>query len=144
MLLRTLASAALASSVLAADVVALTLFLNPEASLRRDGGGLLLALFLPCLLVVTPALLGLSLLGAGFRFWPRARPPWPRLPWLTSLAFASVTAACALFWANLCNYRHSIPAQFLRALVASSIVLSLAGLVLLAVALDVLFFPRRG
>jgi predicted AlkP superfamily phosphohydrolase/phosphomutase len=143
MLLRTLASAALAASVLAADVAALTLFLNPQATLRRDALGLLLALFVPCLLVATPALLALSLLGAGFRFWPRARPPWPRLPWLTSLAFASVTAACALFWANLWNYRHSIPAEFLRALAASSVVISLAALVLLGVALDVLLFPRR-
>jgi predicted AlkP superfamily phosphohydrolase/phosphomutase len=144
MLLRTLASAALAASVLAADLVALTLFLNPEASLRRDGGGLLLALFLPCLLVATPALLLVSLAGAAFRFWPRARPPWPRLPWLTSLAFVSLLGACVLLWANLWNYRHSIPAEFLRALAASSVVVSLAALVLLGVALDVLFFPRRG
>lgn len=143
MLLRTLASAALAASVLAADVVLLTLFLNPDVSLGRDAGGLLLALFLPWLAVGTAALFLLSLLGAAVRFWPQARPPWPRLPWLTSLALASVSAAAALFWVNLWNYRHSIPAEFLGALAVSSVVLSLGALVLLGVALDVLFFPRR-
>jgi predicted AlkP superfamily phosphohydrolase/phosphomutase len=142
--LRTLASAVLASLILAADLVALTLFLNPGASLAQDAGGLLLALFLPCVAAATPALFLLTLLGAAFRFWPRARAPWPKLPWFTSLALAAVSSACALFWVNLWNYRHSIPVEFLSALAACSVALSLAGLVLLGVCLDVLFFPRRG
>jgi len=116
--LRTLASAALAAGILAADLVALTLFLNPGASLRRDAGGLLLAFFLPWVAALTPALFLLTLLGAAFRFWPRARAPWPRLPWFTSLALAAVAGACALFWVNLFNYRHSIPVEFLSALAA--------------------------
>lgn len=143
MLLRTLASAALASCLLAADVVALTLFLNPDASLGGDMGGLLLALFLPCVALVAPALFVLTLLGALVRFWPRARAPWPGLPWFTTLALASVSAAAALFWVNVWNYRHSIPAEFLRALAAATVVLSLSALALLAVCLDVLLFPRR-
>jgi predicted AlkP superfamily phosphohydrolase/phosphomutase len=142
--LRTLASAALAAGILAADLVALTLFLNPGASLRRDAGGLLLAFFLPWVAALTPALFLLTLLGAAFRFWPRARAPWPRLPWFTSLALAAVAGACALFWVNLFNYRHSIPVEFLSALAASCVALSLAALVLLGVCLDVLLFPRRG
>ncbi len=144
MLLRTAASAALASLILGADLVSLTLFLNPDASLGRDAGGLVQALFLPCVALATPALFLLALLGAAFRFWPRARAPWPRLPWFTTLALASVSAACALFWVNLWNYRHSIPLEFLRALAASSVALSLAARVLLGVCLDVRLFPRRG
>jgi predicted AlkP superfamily phosphohydrolase/phosphomutase len=141
--LRTAASAWLASLILAADLVALTLFLNPEASLLGDAGGLLLAFFLPCVALGTPALFLLALLGATFRFWPRARAPWPRLPWFTTFALAAVAAACTLFWVNLWNYRHSIPVEFLSALAASSVALSLAALVLLGVCLDVLLFPRR-
>lgn len=141
--LRTLASAALASCVLAAALVGLTLFLNPDASLGRDAAGLLLALFLPCVAVVTPALFVLTLLGALIRFWPRGPAPWPGLPWFTTLALVSVTLSAVLFWVNVWNYRHSIPAEFLRALAAASVVLSLAALVLLAVCLDVLLFPRR-
>ena len=143
-MLRSALSAALASVILAADLVALTLYLNPGASLARDAGGLLLAFFLPCVAAATPALFLLTLLGAAFRFWPRARAPWPRLPWFTSLALTTVSAACALFWVNLWNYRHSIPVEFLSALAASCVALSLAALVLLGVCLDVLLFPRRG
>src|SRR6185503_19522453 len=119
MVLRTMASAALASTLLAVNLVALTLFLNPAASLRHDTGGLFLAFFLPAVVAGTPALFLVSLLGWAVRFWPRARAPWPPLPWLTTLSCVATGTAAALFWVNLWNYRHSIPVEMLRALAAS-------------------------
>lgn len=142
-LLRTFRSAALASTLLAVNLVALTLFLNPEASLRRDALGLLLAFFLPAVVVGTAGLFVVTLLGALVRFWPRARPPWPAFPWITTLACVSTAVAAVLFWVNLWNYRHSIPLEMLRALAASSVALSVAALVLFGVGLDVVLFPRH-
>jgi predicted AlkP superfamily phosphohydrolase/phosphomutase len=142
-LLRTLRSAALASTLLAVNLVALVLFLNPGASLRRDAGGLFLAFFLPAVLVGTAGLFVVTLLGALVRFWPRARAPWPAMPWITTLACVATGASAALFWVNLWNYRHSIPLEMLRALAASSVALSVAALVLFGVGLDVVLFPRH-
>ena len=87
MVRRTLVSAALASSLFAADVVLLTLFLNPEARLARDAASLFRALLLPYA-AGGAALLGLlALAWAALRGWPRApRPPLPGLPWFTPLA----------------------------------------------------------
>jgi predicted AlkP superfamily phosphohydrolase/phosphomutase len=141
---RTAASAAVAASLLAADLVLLTLFLNPGATLRRDGLGLLLSLFLPYLALVTAAFCVLALLGAAVRGWPRApRPPVEGLPWFTTLTFLSLAASTALFWVNLLAYRHSIPKEALRGLLASSLALSGALLVLLAVGVDAVLFPLR-
>ena len=142
-LLRTLRSAALASTLLAVNLVALTLFLNPGASLRRDFAGLFLAFFLPAVVVGTAGLFVVTLLGALVRFWPRARAPWPAFPWITTLACVATGVAAALFWVNLWNYRHSIPLEMLRALAASSVALSLAALLLFGVGLDVVLFPRH-
>jgi hypothetical protein len=115
MLLRTLASAAVAATILAADLVLLTLFLNPEATLRRDGAALLLSIFLPYLALLTAGFALLALMGAAFRGWPRGpRPPVPGLPWFASLTFLTLTAAAGLFWLNLVSYRHSVPAEALR------------------------------
>src|SRR6185503_14845504 len=144
MLLRTIASAAVAATILAADLVLLTLFLNPEATLRRDGAALLLSLFLPYLVLGTAAFVVLALMGAAIRGWPRApRPPLPGLPWFASLTFFALAAAAGLFWLNLVSYRHSVPAESLRGLAASCAALTAGALVMVAVGLDALLFPLR-
>jgi len=121
MLLRTIASASVAASILAADVVLLTLFLNPEATLRRDGAALVVSLLLPCLVLGAAGFALLALVGAAFRGWPRApRPPLPGLPGFVSLSFLALAAAAGLFWLNLFSYRHSVPAESLRGLAASA------------------------
>jgi predicted AlkP superfamily phosphohydrolase/phosphomutase len=144
MLPRTLLSASLASSLFATDVVVLTLFLNPHATLRVDGSALVLCLFLPywaagTLLLFTVALLGTLALG-GAR---SPRPPIEGLPWFTTLATIALAAVAGLFWANLWSYRHSIPVEFVRGLLLSASASTGAWLLLLAVACDVLLFPRR-
>jgi predicted AlkP superfamily phosphohydrolase/phosphomutase len=145
MVIRTLASAALAASVLAADVVLLALFLNPDARLGRDGIALLLVLFVPYAAAGTFAFFALALLGAAFRGWPRApRPPIEGLPWLTSLLLLALVLAAALFWLNLVSYRHSVPVPFLRALAGAAVGLTAAALVLVAVGVDAVLFPLRG
>jgi len=145
MVLRTVLSSALASSLLAADMALLTLFLNPEVTLRRDGPSLFVSIWLPCAgaLSVVFALLGLA--GAALRGWPRApRPPIEGLPWFTTFVFLSVSAAASLYWLNLLSYRHSIPVELLRALLASCLSLTGAVLVLVAVGVDAWLFPLRG
>ena len=141
---RTLASALLAAALLSAELVLLTLLLNPGASLRDDGPGLLLSLFLP---YAAGASLGFGLLAivaAAFHGWPRiARPPLPGLPWFTSLVFVAQLSAAALYWHNLLSYRHSVPAEFVRALAGAGVALTASALVLLAVGVDALLFPRR-
>jgi len=144
MLLRTIASASVAASILAADVVLLTLFLNPEATLRRDGAALVVSLLLPCLVLGAAGFALLALVGAAFRGWPRApRPPLPGLPGFVSLSFLALAAAAGLFWLNLFSYRHSVPAESLRGLAASAAALTAGALVMVAVGLDALLFPLR-
>jgi predicted AlkP superfamily phosphohydrolase/phosphomutase len=144
MLLRTIASAAVAATILASDLVLLTLFLNPEATLRRDGAALLLSLFLPYLVLGTASFALFALTGAAIRGWPRApRPPLPGLPWFASLTFFALAAAAGLFWLNLVSYRHSVPAESLRGLAASCAALTTGALVMVAVGLDALLFPLR-
>jgi len=145
MLRRTVVSAALASSLFAADVVLLTLFLNPEATLAREAAPLARALLLPYA-VGGAAVLALLVLG-----WtavqggpPAPRPPLPGLPWFTPLALIAVGAAAALFWLNLLSYRYSIPTEMVRAVAASAVALTASALVLLAVEVDALLFPLRG
>jgi predicted AlkP superfamily phosphohydrolase/phosphomutase len=144
MILRTVASAAVAATILAADVVLLTLFLNPQASLRRDGAALLLSIFLPYLAIATGLLAVAAFLGALFRGWGRgSRPPLPGLPWFASLTFLSLAAAAGLFWLNIVSYRHSVPAESLRGLVGSCAALTAGALVMVAVGVDALLFPLR-
>jgi hypothetical protein len=145
MLRRTLASAALAASVLAAEIVVLVLFLNPTASLSREAPALLLSFFLPAVVVGTAALTGVASLAALIRFWPRmTRPPLAGHPWFTTLMLASTAVAAGLYWLNLLSYRHSIPVESLRALFASALVLTGVALALFAIGLDSLLFPFRG
>jgi hypothetical protein len=145
MLRKTLANAALAASVLAADLLVLVLFLNPTVELRREAPALLLSLFLPALVVGTGALTGVALLGALLRFWPQTtRPPLAGHPWFTTLMLAATAVAAGLYWLNLLSYRHSIPVESLRGLFASAVVISGVALLLFAVGLDSLLFPFRG
>jgi Type I phosphodiesterase / nucleotide pyrophosphatase len=145
MIRKTLASAALAASVLAADLVVLVLFLNPAVELRREAPSLLLSFFLPAVVVATAALMGVASLGALIRFWPRTtRAPLAGHPWFTTLMLASTAVAAGLYWLNLLSYRHSIPVESLRSLFASAVVITGAALVLFAVGLDSLLFPLRG
>jgi predicted AlkP superfamily phosphohydrolase/phosphomutase len=147
---RILASAALASSLLATDLVLLTLFLNPDATLRRDGPALLLSLFLPYALAGT-AVLGAAAVLAASLFASdaavagkgRRREMVQGLPWFGGLALLAVLAGAALFWFNLFSYRHSMPLEFLRGLAVASACLSGAALVLAVVGLDARLFPHR-
>jgi predicted AlkP superfamily phosphohydrolase/phosphomutase len=145
MLRRTLVSAALAASLFAVDVVLLTLFLNPEARLAQDATALFRALLLPYLAFGTALLTLLALAWVALRGWPRApRPALQGLPWFTPMALVAVASAAALYWLNLLSYRHSIPAELVRAVAASSVALTASALVLLAVQFDAILFPLRG
>jgi predicted AlkP superfamily phosphohydrolase/phosphomutase len=145
MLRRVLVSAAVASALFAADLVLLTLFLNPDAAPGRVAVPLARALLLPYAAAGTAVLL---LLAAGWSLLRGSpdtpRPPLPGLPWLTPLALIAVAAAAAVFWLNLLSYRYSIPAELVRAVAASSVALTAAALVLLAVQIDAWLFPLRG
>jgi predicted AlkP superfamily phosphohydrolase/phosphomutase len=142
--LRVFKSAVLAATLLAGDVVLLTLFLNPHVSPRSDAGALLACLFLPYAAFGALVLWALAVLAAAFQGWPKSpRPPIEALPWFTSLAVLALTAAAALFWRNLLAYRHSLPLEVLPALAVAAVGLTTAALVLLAVGLDALLFPNR-
>lgn len=141
---RTLASAALAASLFAVDLVLLTLYLNPGASLATDAVGLALSLFAPYAVAGTALLALLAALAGALRAKPRpGRPALPGLPGFTALALLAQIGAAALFWNNLLNYRYSIPTEFVRALAGAAVALSASALVLLAVGVDALLFPQR-
>lgn len=143
-LLRTLLSAGLAASLFGADVVLLTLHLNPGISLFTEAPALLASLFLPYAVAALPVLLLAALLGTALQWWPAgARSPIASMPWFTSLSALSVGASAALFGLNLWQYRYSIPVESVRALAGASLALAAAALVLLAVGLDALLFPLR-
>src|SRR5687768_9181742 len=94
MIWRILGSAAIAGALLAFDIVLLTLFLNPQVTLRKDGVALLLALFLPYTVASALGLWVLALLGALVRGWPQTfRPPLPGLPWFTTLTTVALIAS---------------------------------------------------
>ncbi len=142
---RCLRSAFLAASVLAADVVLLTLFLNPDVSPFAEAPALLVSVFLPYWVAGGVAFSALALLASALRSWPQeARSPIERLPWFASLSLLAVTLAAGLFFSNLFAYRYSIPADSVRSMAGASVCLVLAALVLLAVGIDVLLFPLRG
>src|SRR4051812_2598029 len=142
---RSLQSATLAAALFASHIVLLTSYLNPGVSLRRDGGALLLVLFLPYLaagLLAGSLAIGVTRALSGRR--AARRPPIEGLPYFTSLAFAACATSVLLFWSNLLSYRHSIPPEHVRGLAASSIALSACALVFVAVGVDVWLFPFRG
>jgi predicted AlkP superfamily phosphohydrolase/phosphomutase len=137
-------TAAVAGSLLAADVAVLTLFLNPEATLRRDGVALLVAFFLPHALAGAVAFAMVGLL-AGWLLGDRVSRALvgPRLPHFVLLVGTAILAACALYGANLWSYRYSIPVASVRGLLAAAISLGAAWVVLAAVAADALLFTRH-
>lgn len=143
MIPRTLASAALAGLLFALDFVVLVLFLNPDFSLGRDGLAVLTCLLLPYWAIGFSGLAVLALLGLLARPPRRPRSIVEGLPFFASLSFLALLVSAALFWFNLWSYRFSVPHEFLRALAVSSVSVSLAPLLLLAVGADALLFPRR-
>lgn len=144
MLRRTPVSAAVAGSLLAANLVALTLYLNPERTVSADALPLVLALFLPYATALGLAFALLALAGGAFRFWPRALGPMVEgFPWLFSFCFLAVLATVWLYWFNLLSYRHSIPVPALRGLFGSCVVISGAALLMLGLGLDAFVFPLR-
>lgn len=140
---RTLQSASLAASVLAGSLVVLTLYLNPELRLLTEAPALISSLFLPALLALTVIFLLPALAGSALRYPLTRHPPLPSVPWFTSLALLSVLLSAGLYWLNLWEYRYSIPLASLRALTASAVAVSAAGLVLVGVVADLLVFPSR-
>ncbi len=144
MVRKTLASAALAASVGAASLCALALQLNPAIGLRGDALALLVALFLPWMLAGALALFLLALGASALRWWPRPfRPVVERRPFFVSLTFLALTAVAVIDWHNLTVYRYALPVEALRALAASSVAVTAAAAVLLAIGLDVALFPRH-
>src|SRR5690349_20205834 len=120
--MRAALSVTIAAALLAAHVVLLTLYLNPSASLRGDGGALALALFLPDFVLAAAALgIGVVLTRVFVREARARRPPVEGLPYFASLTFVVCAVSAALFWTNLWSYRHSIPLEHVRGLAASSI-----------------------
>jgi predicted AlkP superfamily phosphohydrolase/phosphomutase len=143
--LRPLGSAVLAAAIVAADLVLLTLFLNPEASLRRDAPALALALGLPYTAAATLAFVLAALVARALRGGaPARRPLLAGVPWFASFAFLALATAALLFWLNALSYSHSIPEASLRALLAAAVWLSFALLVLIALGLDAWLYPERG
>jgi hypothetical protein len=141
---RALESAALAASTGAASLCVLVLYLNPTLRLRPEAMALALCLFVPWTLGGTAALWLLAASAAGLRWWPRPiRPVVEGQPFLASLTFLVLLVVAVLYWHNLLSYRHSIPVESLRALASSSVVLTVSAVVLVAVGLDVLLFPRH-
>jgi predicted AlkP superfamily phosphohydrolase/phosphomutase len=143
--LRVVLSAAVASGVLAADVVLLTLFLNPDVVPRQEVASLFASVFLPYAAAAGVGFLLLGVAASAARGGsPLRRAPVEGLPWLASLSFLAIAGAAALFWLNLLTYRYSIPVPFVRALAGASVALTAAALVLVAVGIDALLFPYRG
>ena len=92
--LRAGVAAGLAAVLLAADLVLLTLFLNPEVTLRGDAWALLASLLLPWAAMALPGLWLVVAVSGALPGWPRAaRPPLEALPGLTTAALVAVSAA---------------------------------------------------
>jgi predicted AlkP superfamily phosphohydrolase/phosphomutase len=143
-MVRTLGSAALAASLLAADLVLLVLLLNGEVGLAAAAPALFASLFLPYAAGATVAYVALTLVGGLLQWWPRSlRRPIEGLPWFTSLALLSVTAAATLYWFNLLSYRDSIPLESVRALERSAAALTASAVALAAVGASALATPWR-
>jgi predicted AlkP superfamily phosphohydrolase/phosphomutase len=141
---RTLSSAVIAAALLAADIAALTLILNPGVSLRSEAAPILVSLFAPYLAGLT--LLYLALVGvlSVYQWWPRLlRRPVGALPWFTALSFVSLSAGAALYWFNLWSYRDSISLASISALRGVAIGLSIAAAALAVVAVEAVVRPYR-
>jgi hypothetical protein len=141
---RVVTSAFLAASVGAGTLCVLALYLNPSLGFFEEAVPLAVCLFLPWATVGTGGLLVLAGLGRLLRWWPRPlRPVVDGRPFFASSLFLILTVSAALYWHNLLSYRHSIPLDALRGLALSAIAISGAAVVLLAIGLDFLLFPRH-
>jgi predicted AlkP superfamily phosphohydrolase/phosphomutase len=140
-------SAAIAASLLAIDIVAITLILNPGISIQTEALPILVSLFLPYVIAGTLVYVPVIMLLEVYRWWPKdLRRPIEALPWFATLALLSLTGAAALFWLNLFSYSASIPQESVHALRGAAIGLTGAAATVCAVAVRVLFAPhgRRG
>jgi hypothetical protein len=141
---KTITSAAIAASIGALCLCTLALYLNPALVLRHEAPALLLCLFLPWAAAGTVALALVAAVATALRWWPRPfRPVIAGRPFFASLAFFALAAVAALYWHNLLAYRHALPLDALRALAASSVVVTGSTAVFLAIGLDMVLFPRR-
>lgn len=141
---KTLTSAFLAASIGAACLSTLALYLNPGLTLRHEAAALGSSLFLPWAAGGTLALAAVAAFASAVRWWPRPfRPVVPGRPFFASLAFLGLSAVAALYWHNLLGYRHALPLETLHALAASTVVVTGAAVVFLAIGLDLALFPRH-
>ena len=141
---KTLASAFLAASIGAACLSTLALYLNPGLTLRHEVAALGLSLFLPWAAGGTLALAAVAAAASAVRWWPRPfRPVIAGRPFFASLAFVALSAVAALYGHNLLGYRHALPLETLHALAASTVVVTAAAAVFLAIGLDLALFPRH-
>jgi predicted AlkP superfamily phosphohydrolase/phosphomutase len=142
---RTAASAALAGSAGAAALCALVLHLNPEVPFAREVPALLTSLFVPWAAGLT-LLLGLAAAaGHAARWWPRPAPPVvPRRPYFVVLSCLTLSAVAVVYWQNLLAYGSAIPVASVRGLAAAALAVTVAAVVLFAVGLDAMLFPRHG
>src|SRR5258708_3688338 len=123
--LRAGAVAGLAALLLASDLVLLTLFLNPEVTLRGDAWALLTSLLLPWTAIALPGLWLVVAASSALPGWPRAaRPPLEALPGVTTATLLAISAAAALFLLSLVSYRHSVPVEVLSPLAGSAVALT--------------------
>jgi predicted AlkP superfamily phosphohydrolase/phosphomutase len=140
---RLLLSAALASSIGALALATLALYLNPSLVLRHEAAALVVCLFLPWAAGGGGALVLLAAAASAARWWRPVRPVLPGRPFFAAFAFLTLSVVAALYWSNLLAYRHALPVETLRALALSSMVVSAAVAVLVAIGLDLWLFPGR-
>jgi len=141
---KTITSAGIAASIGALCLCTLALYLNPALVLRHEAPALLVCLFLPWATGGTLALALVAAAATALRWWPRPfRPVIAGRPFFASLAFVALAAVAALYWHNLLGYRHALPLEALRALAVSSVVVTGAAAVFLAIGLDIALFPRH-
>ena len=138
-----LLSAALVSSIGAAALSTLALYLNPSLRLRDETMALAACLFLPWAAVGTLALALLAAAGSVLRWWQPGRPVIPKRPFFAVFAFATLALVAGLYWSNLLAYRHALPIETLRALALSAVMVSAATAVFVAIGLDLWLYPQR-
>ncbi len=138
-----LLSAALASSIGALALVTLALYLNPSLVLRHEVLALVVCLFLPWAAGGALALALLAGAATALRWWRPVRPVVPGRPYFGAFAFLTLAVVAALYWSNLLAYRHALPVETLRALALSSVIVSAAVAVLVAIGIDLWLFPER-
>ena len=140
-----LGSAALSGALVAATPVLLTLYLNPHVAPLREAWALAWVFFVPSWLAASGLLASAILALRRLPWWRQPRQsPVPELPGLTTTALLAGVVASALYWQNVFQYRHSIPAESVSALAAAAVSVTVATLLLLGVCVDVAVFPQLG